>query len=76
MKTPQDQVRGGRRGGGDFPKHIELNFNSTDEHYLSTNQHLPAGVGHQCEDWERGTTVTLGTRVTACKGRGTHVVVR
>ena len=73
MKTPLDQVRGGRGRGGDFPKHIELNFNSTGEHYLSTNQHLPAGVGHQREDWER---VTPGTRVTTCRGRETHVVVR
>ena len=39
----------GREGGGDFPKHIKLNVNSTGEHYLSTNQHLPVGVGHQRE---------------------------
>ena len=28
MKTPQDQVRGGRGGGGDFTKHTEFNDNS------------------------------------------------
>ena len=28
MKTPQDQVRGGREGGGDFTKHTEFNDNS------------------------------------------------
>ena len=38
----------GREGeGGDFPKYIELNVNSTGEHYLSTIHHLPAGEGHQ-----------------------------
>ena len=40
----------GRKGGGvDFPKHIKLNVNSTSEHYMSTYQHLPVGVGHQRE---------------------------
>ena len=39
----------GREGGRDFPKHVKFNVNSTGEHYLSTNQHLPVGVGHQRE---------------------------
>ena len=41
--------QGREEGRGDFPKHIELNVNSTGEHYLSTIHHLPAGVGHQRE---------------------------
>ena len=47
MKTPQDQVRGGREEG--IAPNTELYVNSTGEHYLSTNQHLPVGVGHQRE---------------------------
>ena len=37
MKTPQDQVRGGRGGGGDFPK---LCVDSNGENYLSKNSQL------------------------------------
>ena len=39
MKTPQDQVRGGR-GEGISLQHTELIGNSTGEHYLSTNSQL------------------------------------
>ena len=39
MKTPQDQVRGGR-GEGTSLQHTELTGNSTGEHYLSTKSQL------------------------------------
>ena len=44
MKTPQDQVRGGR-GEGISLQHTELIGNSTGEHYLSTNSQLTS----QCD---------------------------
>ena len=37
MKTPQDQVRGGREEGGDL---LQLNVDSTGEQYLSHEPQL------------------------------------
>ena len=49
--TTGQGLGGGGGGGGveGISPNTELNVNSTGEHYLSTNHHLPAGVGHQRE---------------------------